>query len=119
MAKKKMSSNGGCAGVECDWASVRHVMCVEGSGGCSAAYLRTAEESPFHDKQLIEATKKINRILCRIPPDPAGRKLSLCDTGSGSGVLLAWVKHGGLRSKSAVTRRSGEAKVRKALKLTD
>ncbi len=116
MEKKKMSSNG-CAGAECDWASTRHVMCVEGSGGCSSAYLRTAEESPFHDQQLIDATRKINRILRRIPPDPSGRKLSFCDTGSG--VLLAWVKHGGLRTKSAVTRRSDEAKVRKALKLTD
>ena len=118
MAKKiKSLSESECSGTECDWASGKHVSCVDGSGGCSIAYLRTAEESSFHGQDLIEATKKINRILKRIPADSYGRKLSFCDTGNG--VLLAWVKHGGATVKSAVTRRSGEAKIRKALKLTD
>ena len=118
MAKKiKVTSDSGCSGSECDWSSGRHVSCVDGSGGCSSAYLRTAEESSFHDQDLIEATKKINRILKRIPQDSYGRKLSFCDTGNG--VLLAWVKHGGKPLKSDVTRRSSEAKIRKALKLTD
>lgn len=115
---KKFTSTSGCSGSACDWASVKHhVSCVEGSGGCSEAYLRTAEESPFHDQNLIEATKKINRILRRIPEDPYGRKLSLCATGHG--VLLAWVQHGGKALKTSVNRHSGEAKVRKALKLID
>jgi hypothetical protein len=114
---KKLVSTAGCGGSECDWASSKHVMCVDGSGGCSIAYLHTAEESAFHDQKLIEATRKINRILGRIPEDPSGRKLSFCDTGEG--VLLAWVKHGGARTRGAVTRRSSKAKIRRALKLTD
>jgi hypothetical protein len=115
---KKIASASDCSGSECDWALVKHqVECVAGTGGCSAAYLRTAEESTFHDKNLVEATKKINRILCRIPADPDGRKLSLCTTDRG--LFLSWVNRGGKALKSGVNRHSGEAKVRKALKLTD
>lgn len=118
-AKKASSIGGpaGCVGPNCDWAGTgKGLQCVDGTGGCASACLCEAEESSFHDKNLEEATRKINRILARIPADPKGRKLSFCDTHMGT--FLAWVKHSGKApGRKAVTRNDDDAKVAKALKL--
>jgi len=118
-AKKKigLGSPEGCIGPLCDWGVTKRGMgCVDGSGGGEAAGLLEAEESSFHPAELEEATKKINRILKKIPPDSKGRKLSFCSTNMGT--FLAWVFHEGkpLGGK-AVTRRDDDKKVAKALKL--
>ena len=106
-----------CVGTNCDWANGKNgQQCVAGSGGCPPGHLCEAEESDFHDKNLQDATKKINRILGNIPPDPKGRKLSLCETSYGP--LLAWVKHSSKApTGKVVTRRDSDAAVAKALKL--
>ena len=106
-----------CLGRDCDWVnSGPKQSCTDGSGGCSHAHFCEAEESHFHDNNLQEATKKINRILSRIPADPKGRKLSFCETHMGT--LLAWVEHGGKPGQGRqVTRRDDDATVAKALKL--
>ena len=36
-----------------------------------------AEQSDFHDENLIKATQKIREALAEIPADPLGRKLSI------------------------------------------
>lgn len=106
-----------CTGQGCDWASIgRMIQCVDGAGGCSQPPLCEGEKSSFHDEPLIEATKKINRILKRIPKDAKGRRLSFCDTGSG--MFLAWIETGSVKGKGVpVTRKDGEKAVAKALKL--
>ena len=120
MPKENKGHHGGpagCIGPDCDWVNGGGKQnCVVGSGGCPDAHFCEAEESSFHDKNLQEATKKINRILSRIPADPKGRKLAFCETHMGS--LLAWVQHGGKLGKGRqVTRRDDDATVAKALKL--
>lgn len=115
--KAGLSGPSGCIGPLCDWGFGKSGLgCVDGSGGCEIAMFLEAEASSFHPEELEEATKKINRILKKIPPDPKGRKLSFCSTNMGT--FLAWVFHEGkpLGSK-AVTRRDDDAKVAKALKL--
>ena len=56
-------SNGGieCTGDDCHWSASpkgTEPVCVSGSGGCSPAHMVEAEESGFHDQQLIAATRK-------------------------------------------------------------
>jgi len=121
MPEGKKGHHGGpadCVGADCDWVNSNgRQTCNDGSGGCNKPHFCEAEESSFHDKNLQEATKKINRILSRIPADPKGRKLRFCDTHMGT--LLAWVQHGGAKPGKGrqVTRRDDDATVAKALKL--
>lgn len=120
MPKASTSKKGGpaaCTGRACDWVNggKSGQECVDGSGGCTNAHLCEAEESDFHTQELQEATRKINRILSRIAPDPNGRTLSFCEVTEGQ--FLAWVKHGG-GPKKGVTRRDSDAKIARALKLT-
>lgn len=118
MVKKPKGIRGAeCFGSSCDWALIHKSMeCVDGAGGCSSAYMCEAEESAFHDKNLVEASKKINRILRRIPVDPKGRKLSFCSTNMG--IFLAWVQHGGKYARGRrITRQDDDPTVTKALKI--
>jgi hypothetical protein len=123
MATKKKSKSDAldCAGESCQWSAPAGVrepsnpICEAGSGGCSPAEMLEAEESSFHDKQLAAATKKIRNILAKIPPDPAGRKLSFCHTRMGA--LLAWVEHGGKATGRRVTAQDDNATIAKALRL--
>ena len=110
-----------CVGTLCDWQAetaqgrrLTILSCEDGFGGCGKAELLDADESDFHDQSLIEATRKIKRILAGIPKDSRGRKLSFCQTKMGT--LLAWVQHGGMAS-GRVTAKDSDAKVAKALKL--
>ena len=108
---------GDCVGSGCEWALVgRKVECIDGMGGCSAPHFCEAEESSFHSKDLQEATKKLNRILARIPADSKGRRLSFLDTNMGT--FLAWVDRAGKPSKGkVVTQKDDEKTIAKALKL--
>ena len=129
VTKKKRNNPPGtldCSGDSCQWSAPKggptgtmgtHInpICEAGSGGCSPATILEAEESGFHDQQLVEATRKIRRILAKIPADPAGRKLSFCHTKMGT--LLAWVQHGGKATGRRVTAKDDNATVAKALKL--
>ncbi len=82
----------GCAGKACQHVILDdEAACETGTSTCTMAKLLEAEPSGFHDKNLIEATRKIRQVLESIPPDPRGRKLSLLHTNFGS--LLAWVDH--------------------------
>jgi hypothetical protein len=120
MAKGNNGHKGGpkdCVGSACEWAQVgKGIECTDGNGGCSQPHFCEAEESNFHDKNLQEATKKLNRILARIPADPKGRRLSFCETNFGT--LLAWVERGGKPAKGKVVKeRDDDKTVAKALKL--
>jgi hypothetical protein len=68
---------------------------------CDLATLVEANESSFHDSQLIQATQAINDILTQIPADAEGRNLSFLRTKWG--FLLAWVDHGAEPIADAVT----------------
>src|ERR1051325_8935856 len=93
--RKDLSTEAGCLeGSLCRvFLDPRHdvASCQPGEGTCLTAKFLQAEPSKFHDETLIEATKKINRILTSIPADSQGRKLSLLV--SKFGILLAWVYH--------------------------
>ncbi|HVQ37866.1 MAG TPA: hypothetical protein VMS31_10060 [Pyrinomonadaceae bacterium] len=124
MATKKpgKSSPTDCLGETCQWSTPANPtggqgnpICEPGNGGCSPATLLEANESGFHDQQLVEATRKIKRVLAKIPPDPAGRKLSFCHTKMGT--VLAWVQHGGKAKGKRVTANDDDATVAKALGL--
>ena len=91
------------------------IICVPGLSACSPVSFLEAEESGFHDCNLIEATAAIKEILAKIPPDPNGRKLSFLHTEMGT--LLAWVQHGGQPSDGAVTASDDNGEVAAALKL--
>ena len=106
----------GCSGLACGFGAFGdEVSCDTGSGSCWTAMMAEAEDSVFHDKTLQEATREIRAILERIPPDPAGRKLSFVHTEDGT--ILAWVNHGKPFRAGTVTLESGKDNVRKALKL--
>jgi hypothetical protein len=82
---------------------------------CGMAMLLEAEETIFHDIQLIKATSQINEILKLIPPDSSGRNLSFLNTKMG--IFLAWVEHGGEAIEGAVTSDSDNKTLAAALKL--
>ena len=102
---------GGCSFQANDGA----LACVPGSGDCSPVSILEAEESSFHDCNLIEATRAIKEILAKIPQDPDGRNLSFIRTGMGT--LLAWVDHGAEVVEGAVTGEDDDATIAAALKL--
>jgi hypothetical protein len=91
------------------------VICVPGTSTCSPVSFLEAEESGFHDCNLIEATAAINEILAKIPPDADGRTLSFLRTEMGT--LLAWVEHGGQPVDGAVTANDDNEAIAKALNL--
>jgi hypothetical protein len=80
---------------------------------CDMAVLVEANESTFHDSQLIQATQAINEILTQIPADAEGRNLSFLRTKWG--FLLAWVDHGAEPIEGAITSDSDDATFAAAL----
>lgn len=81
----------GCTGRDCEFnAYYTKVVCLDGTRSCFYAKLAKANESEFHDKQLIEATEQITKILDSLK-DEKGRRLSLLATDAG--MMLAWVNH--------------------------
>ena len=106
-----------CTGSTCVWVVVRgQGQCDDGaSATCVACSLLEADASDFHDQSLIEATRKIKRILAAIPEDSRGRQLSFLHTNMGT--LLAWLSHDGKASRGGVTAEDDDATVAKALKL--
>jgi hypothetical protein len=119
MPKGKKDHNGAadCVGQNCEWGFGRNgFSCTDGFGGCTSPHFCEADESSFHDKVLEDATKKLNRILARIPADPEGRKLRFLTTNMGT--FLAWVNRGQTPAKGKVVKRTDDDKtVAKALKL--
>lgn len=82
----------GCTGRKCEYmVFATSVDCENGESFCFNAKLSKAQESEFHDKQLVEATEQITKILDSLK-DEKGRKLSLLATDAG--MMLAWVEHG-------------------------
>jgi hypothetical protein len=110
---------GRCSGrkAACQWEHLPGSMvCVSSNTAtCEAVNILEAEESDFHDSNLVAATAAIKDILAKIPSDPQGRNLSFLKTNFGT--LLAWVDHGGTSTNDAVTFESDDATVAKALKL--
>jgi hypothetical protein len=108
---------GGRGGGSCKWVhSPGPLACVSGDPStCNEVNILEAEESDFHDCNLIDATAAIKEILAKIPADPNGRSLSFLHTNMGQ--LLAWVEHGGTPSEGAVTADDDDATVTAALKL--
>lgn len=105
-----------CKEAPCDWhVSGESFGCGDGRGSCKTVMFLEAEESKFHDSQLIEATRAIKEVLAKIPKDPKGRKLSFIHTNMGT--LLAWVNHGTEISNDAVTADKDDATIVSALKL--
>jgi hypothetical protein len=91
------------------------VGCTTGPGNCIPVSLLEAEESGFHDSNLIDATRSIKDILASIPQDANGRTLSFLNTRMGT--LLAWVEHGQEAWDGAVTGEDDDATIADALKL--
>lgn len=108
---------GGRKGASCKWVhSPGPLSCIEGDPAtCNIVNLLEAEESDFHDCNLIEATAAIKEILAKIPADPNGRNLSFLHTNMGQ--LLAWVEHGGTSVEGEVTADSDDETVAATLKL--
>jgi hypothetical protein len=94
--------------------------CKNGPGECFPAHIHEVDSSHFHDRQLINATKKIKKILADIPADSSGRKLTFF--GTSQGLLLIWVYHGVAippDAKVITKQENGEAAFAKALKIKD
>lgn len=105
-----------CDSVSCDFQKPKGPLsCVDGGGNCGRVKILEAEESDFHDCNLINATRAIKAIIELIPPDPNGRNLSFLHTKMGT--LLAWVEHGGTPIEGAITGNDDNAKVAAALNL--
>jgi hypothetical protein len=101
----------------CKWQMLPgKLSCVSSPrGSCNRANILEADESDFHDSDLIKASCEINEILANIPPDPNGRTLSFVHTNMGT--LLAWVEHGGTLIEGAVSSDHDDDAVTAALKL--
>lgn len=94
------------------------LQCVETADtiSCGIAALQEANISPIHDAALAAATKKINKILTAIPPSENGLGASIIHTGSG--YMLARVKHGARPTKKkTVNQKSDPATIAKTLGL--
>lgn len=84
-------SAAGCTGRDCEFTAYETmIVCTNGIWYCFRAKLAKAEESAFHDKQLVDATEQITKILDSLKDDKS-RKLSLLATDAG--MMLAWVNH--------------------------
>ena len=106
-----------CGGVRCSFnidVTKDMINCDSGDGSCLAATFLTAEESPFHDKELITATKSINEIIAKIAKKD-GVELSLLNTDDG--LMLAWVHHDGETSSTDITSRNTMEEIRAALRI--
>lgn len=115
MENQELSGNNPCK-LDCDYQIMGTMLsCVTGTPTCNLAEFIEAEESEFHDANLIKATWAIKAILAAIPEDQNGRNLSLLNTKKG--LLLAWVEHGGTPIKGAVTSDSDIDSIASALKL--
>lgn len=104
-----------CGGVRCSFnidIAKDMINCDAGDGSCVAAKFLTAEESPFHDKELIAATKSINEIIAKIAKKD-DVELSFLKTDDG--VMLAWVHHDGETSSTDVTSKNSPDEIRAAL----
>jgi hypothetical protein len=100
----------------CDFGVGEDANCAQGGNSCSVATLLVAEQSRFHDENLIQATRQINEILEGLPKDSEGRTLSFLHTRMGS--LLAWVRHGATSlPPGVVTADDDDATLAKALHL--
>lgn len=108
---------GGRGGGSCKWVhSDGPLGCVSGdSNSCNEVNILEAEESDFHDCNLIDATAAIKEILAKIPADPNGRSLSFLHTNMGQ--LLAWVEHGSEPGEDTITADDDDTTVAAALKL--
>lgn len=94
--------------------------CTGGGTGCIPAAIHEAEHSVIHHQSLIDATKKIKKILAAIPPHAHGHKLSFIVTSQG--VLLAWLDHGLVippDAKVIIQGEADEADFVKAVKIKD
>jgi hypothetical protein len=83
---------------------------------CVRARLLSAKESVFHDRTLIDATRKIQAILDGIEPRE-GFMPSFLSTRMG--IFLAWVEEGAGDPNKGVTAMDDDATVAAALGLID
>lgn len=108
-----------CSGrdAKCKWVHTPGPLsCVAGDvSTCNMVNILEAEESDFHDSNLVAATAAIKEILANIPPDANGRNLSFLHTNMGQ--LLAWVEHGGTAAEGGVTADDDDETVATTLKL--
>jgi hypothetical protein len=104
-----------CTGKKCGYNITREdVGCSSGDGSCLDAKFLVAQESSFHDRQLIQATEEIKNIIARLTA-PEGKTLAFLNTDFG--ILLAWVEHGMAVPDDAVTYRDSAEAIAKALGL--
>lgn len=95
---------GDCGSPLCGYgATPNEVGCVAGDGSCWTARLIEAQPSPYHDEQLINATRQIRQTLRGLRA-PEGKTLSFVHTPFGT--LLAWVSHGVTATGAEVTNES-------------
>lgn len=105
-----------CSGKSCTYGVVKGALaCGGGDAYCLTAEFLEAEESVFHDADLIAASAAINEILKNIPEDKEGRKLAFISTNMGA--LLAWVSHDIEITDDAVTPEDDDATIANALGL--
>ena len=105
-----------CTGRTCGYnVDGETIACTTGDGSCFEASFLEAEISGFYDSSLDAATTSIITTIGKIPPDPAGRKLSILNTNMG--LLLAWVEHGSVPAPNAVRYENSNAEIAQALKL--
>jgi len=106
-----------CGGVRCSYnidVAKDMINCDDGDGSCLSAKFLAAEESPFHDKALIEATASINEIISKIPKKD-DVELSLLNTNDG--LMFAWVHHDGKTSPTDITSNNTDEEIRAALRI--
>lgn len=119
MENKNNDDFGVCSGRDsnCEWVHNPGPLACESSNvsTCNVVNILEAEESDFHDSNLIAATAAIKQILANIPPDENGRNLSFLHTNMGQ--LLAWVNHGAEPVEGGVRANDDDDTVAAALKL--
>lgn len=106
-----------CGGEKCSYnlnLISDQVNCDVGTGSCFDAKLLSADVSPFHGKDLEDATASINAILAKVP-EKKGFELSLLNTNMG--LLLAWVSHEGTTSPDDITSRNTDDEIAKAFRI--
>lgn len=80
-----------CSGRQCGYGAFDgEIGCTDGGNYFYAEMLR-AEESNFHDADLVKVTSQINELLRSIPEDKNGRRLAFLHTPYGT--MLAWIRH--------------------------
>ena len=87
------------------------IYCFESSESnqIAAKFIEASSSTPFHDSDLVQATKELNEIVDGLKRDNPNRELAFLNFGDG--LFLAWT------TSNTVSSKDSESVIKQTLKL--